>query len=184
MTKQSMKYIFIFIITAILFYRFTERPQLLYDFFGFMWRLFRPFFIGILLAVLVNPIVKWLGEYFKFPRALSILCTYLLGLIFIVVCCLLVVPSFIVGISDLFLKTSTYLNSIEEENWLYQFMQNTPYIEEIIFYVQENIHNITKNMIALLNSLSTSLFTSVMGLASEVFNWFFGITISIYLIID
>jgi len=36
MTKQSMKYIFIFIIAAILFYRFTERPQLLYDFFNIL----------------------------------------------------------------------------------------------------------------------------------------------------
>ena len=36
MTKQSMKYIFIFIIAAILFYRFTERPQLLYDFFQYI----------------------------------------------------------------------------------------------------------------------------------------------------
>lgn len=184
MTKQSLKSIFILMMIGILFYRFTERPQLCYDIFDFIWRLFRPFFIGILLAALVNPIVKWLEENFKFPKGVSILCTYLLGLIFILICCLLVVPSFIVGISDLFIKVSVCLNSVEEENWLYQFMQNNPYIEEIIFYVQENIHNITRNMIALFNSLSTSLFTSVMGFTSEVFNWFFGITISIYLIID
>lgn len=184
MTKQNMKYVFILIIVGVLFYRFTERPQLFYDFFAFIWSLFRPFFMGMLLAVLLNPIVKWLEEYLKFPRSLSILCTYGLGLIFIVICCLLVIPSFIVGISDLFVKMSAYLSIIEEENWLYQFMQNTPYIEDIIFYIQSNIYQITKNIMTLFNSLSTSLLMYMMGLASEIVNWFFGITISIYLIID
>lgn len=54
----------------------------------------------------------------------------------------------------------------------------------MIIYLQENVHNITKNLVLLLNNLSISVVSTVLGFASELFNWFFGITISIYLILD
>ncbi len=119
MTKQAMKYALLLIIIGVLVYRFTEHPQLFYDFFSFIGNIFRPFFIGGLLVILINPIVRWLQDCFNFPKGLCRLCTYLLGLFLIIICFLLVVPSFIVGVTDVFLKISTFLSRVEEKEWIY-----------------------------------------------------------------
>lgn len=184
MTRQTVKYALLLIIIGILVYRFTEHPPLFYDFFDFIGRLFRPFFLGALLAILMNPVVCWLRQCFNFPIGLSLFGAYLLGLFLILICFLLVVPSFIVGVTDVFFKVSTFLSRVEEKEWLDQVVNQTPYMEELIIYLQENVHNLTKNLILLLNNLSTSIVNTILGFASELFNCFLGITISIYLLLD
>ncbi len=182
MTKQAFRAYFLLIIGGILFYQLTEKPQFLVGFLSFIGNLLTPFWIGIFLAIILNPLVRRGERYLKLKRGLSILITYL-GMVFIVGACLMIIlPSFVAGINNLFIEMTDYLN--RPAQWLSEIPIQTPYTKDIVSFIQNNFENLAQNLMVVLNGLSSSLLTSIIEMTSHVFNLIFGITISIYLIID
>lgn len=108
--------------------------------------------------------------------------TYL-GMVIIVGACLMIIlPSFVVGINNLFTEMTGYLN--RPAQWLSEIPLQTPYTDEIVSFIQNNFENLTQNLMAVLNGLSSSLLTSIIVMTSHLFDMIFGITISVYLILD
>lgn len=108
--------------------------------------------------------------------------TYL-GMVIIVGACLMIIlPSFVVGINNLFTEMTGYLN--RPAQWLSEIPLQTPYTDEIVSFIQNNFENLTQNLMAVLNGLSSSLLTSIIEMTSHLFDMIFGITISVYLILD
>lgn len=180
--RQNLKYYFLLIIGGILFYQMTEKPQFLFGFFSFITNLLTPFWIGLFLAIILNPIVRWCEKKVMLKRSISILLTYL-SMVFLVGACLMIIlPSLITGINNLFIEMTRYFN--QPNQWINELNFNVPYAEEIMPFIQGNFHSIIQNIMAILNGLSTSLLTSIIELTSQLFNLIFGVTISVYLIID
>lgn len=182
MMRQNLKYYFLLIIGGILFYQMTEKPQFLFGFFSFLANLLTPFWIGIFLAIILNPIVRWCEKKVMLKRSISILVTYLSMVVLVGACLMIILPSLIVGVNNLFIEMTSYFN--QPNQWINELNLNTPYAEEILPFIQENFHIIIQNVMVILNSLSTSVLTSIIELTSQLFNLIFGVTISVYLIID
>lgn len=182
MTKQTFKSYLFLIILGILFYQMIQQPQFIYYFVTFISGLLMPFWIGGFLAIMLNPMVQLLQRYFKMPKGISILMTYLTLLLLTGAGLVILVPAILGGINNLFTEMSGYLERADQ--WLNDWQLNGIYVEEIKRFIQENFHLVTQNIMMLVNSLSSSLVTSIINMTSHIFNVIFGVTISIYLILD
>lgn len=181
MSKKEFRDYLLLIIIGILFYQIIQQPKVIYTFIKFLFKLLTPFWIGGFLAIVLNPIVRGLEKRIKFSRGLSILITYLSLSTFIAMIIMIIVPSLIIGVNDLFIEMSSYLNSPDQ--WITHYF-DVPYIQEIKNFIVDNFHNITENLMTFINHFSASILTSIINLTSHLFNVIFGITISIYLMID
>lgn len=181
-TKQTFKYYLVLIILGILSYQIIQQPQFIYTFIKFVSSLLTPFWIGFFLAIILNPIVKRLQKHLRFSRGLGILLTYLGLVIVVATCAIIIIPSVIGGINDLFTEMTGYFE--RPEQWFSSWTLEGPYVEEIKLFIQDNINHIVQSVMAFINSLSSSILTSIINLTSHLFNLIFGVTISIYLIMD
>lgn len=177
-----MKYYFLLVISGIVFYKVIEKPQFLIETISFIGNVMTPFSIGLFLAIIANPIVKRLEKDCKMARGLSILITYLSAIFILFLVVIIILPTLITGINELFVEMTSYIN--KPDQWFNEFQLDAPYIEEMFVFVKDNLQNISQNLIGVINSLSTTLLASIVGFTSQIFNIIFGITISIYLIID
>lgn len=184
MTKETAKYIFLLTVGGILLYRFTGYPDVFYRLIGSFIGIIKPFLIGAILVAFINPVVHWFEVRLKCPRGLSIISAYLV-LIGVIVCCfVLVIPSCLVGISDLVEKVGDYIRMLDSQEVGSEFIERIPYWNEFLTYVEENIQGLSQSTFKVVNQLSTSLWTSVVRFLAETLQWVLGFTISIYLIID
>lgn len=182
MTKQTFKCYVFLIILGILFYQIIQQPQFIYRFIKFLSSLLTPFWIGIFLAVILNPIVRKLEKRFKFSRGLSLLVTYFSIFFLVGASVMIIVPSLIAGINNLFVEMTVYLEGPDQ--WINEWPLEGAYVEEIKEFIRGSFHQLTQNFMSLMSSLSSSLLTSIINLTSHIFNLIFGVTISVYLIID
>ena len=186
MSRQTFKYYVLLIIGGILFYQLIDKPDVILSGATFCYQLMTPFFIGGFIAILLSPVVRCLCRVIKCSRGLSILFTYVISLIILIGVGGIIIPAIIQSILDVFLKLSTYLS--DPQMLLNQLIEKMPYLEsslnEMSVYLYENLQLLMQSIMSVFNSLSTTVFTSIVGITSQLVNLIFGVTISIYLLID
>lgn len=167
---------------GIIFYKIIEQPVFLIETVNFIGGVLTPFWIGLFLAIISNPIVKKLQKKFKLNRGISILLTYLGGILVLGAVITIILPTLISGINDLFIEMTGYIN--KPDQWFNDLKLDAPYVEEMMLFLKDNFQNISQHLMGILNGVSTKLLVSIVGVTSQIFNIIFGITISIYLLID
>lgn len=153
-----------------------------------------PFFIGILIAFLINPLVSWMRKtVFKkwlhikndaLNRILAILFSYVLVIGAITIGLIYLIPEIINSLTELLNKLPEWANSIM--NLINNLSEKYPDID--FKYIQDTITNTDSTLQSTLSKLISSLTTTIVATGVSVlkfiFNFIVAIIVSCYLIID
>lgn len=143
----------------------------------------QPFVFGLIIAYVLNPIVKLFEKKFNLNRFISILCTYLVVIGVIAITSIYLFPKLYYSIED-FIAKIPYM-SIELQQWVNEFMKNDA-IRNILnsgvleFNPQVIIPKISEISATTLNML----LTSTVAFANSFVKFFFGFLVAIYILYD
>lgn len=153
-----------------------------------------PFFIGILIAFLINPLVSWMRKtVFKkwlhikndaLNRILAILFSYVLVISAITIGLIYLVPEIINSLTELLNKLPEWANAIM--SFINNLSEKYPDID--FKYIQDTVTNTDSTLQSTLSKLISSLTTTIVATGVSVlkfiFNFIVAIIVSCYLIID
>lgn len=143
----------------------------------------QPFIFGLIIAYILNPIVKLFEKKLNFNRAISILCTYFIVIGVIAITSIYLFPKLYYSVED-FIEKIPYM-SIELQEWINEFMKNNA-IKSILdsgvleFDPHVLIPKISEISAATLNML----LTSTVAFANSFVKFFFGFLVAIYILYD
>ena len=142
-----------------------------------------PFVYGIIIAYILNPVVKIFEKKFKINAGISITLTYtiFLGIIFILA--IYGIPSLIDSVKDIASNADVYVNSIES---LISKLTNNPMLQEFA-----NATGVVDNIETYINKFGTiainvleGFLGSIFNVSSQIFKIILGFIVSIYVLID
>lgn len=153
-----------------------------------------PFFIGILIAFLINPLVSWMRKtVFKkwlhikndaLNRILAIFFSYLLVITTMTVGLIYLIPEIINSLTELLNKMPEWANSIMD--FINNLSKKYPDID--FKYIQDTITNTDSTLQTTLSKFISGLTTTIVATGVSVlkfiFNFIVAIIVSCYLIID
>ncbi|MBU5315343.1 AI-2E family transporter [Clostridium bornimense] len=151
--------------------------------FGKFYGVIQPFIFGLIIAYILNPIMKLFEKKLKFTRVISILFTYLIVIGVIAITSVYLFPKLYYSIED-FIGRIPYM-SIELQKWINEFIKNDAVgniLESGIleFNPQILIPKISEISAATLNML----LTSIVAFTNSFVKFLFGFLVAIYILYD
>jgi len=173
------------ILVVLVLYKMIDRVDVLVSFVMKLAGLMVPLVWALVIAYLVNPMMKVFENKFKFKRNLSLLIVYVLVIGFLVMTVVVVAPKIIESINDIIKKSDDYLIVAEE------------YFAELVSSLQENnlfglsnnldlsnMQEFLNNFWKYFNSMWGALLSSLISITSGIFKIIIGLIISVYILKD
>ncbi|QZY54590.1 AI-2E family transporter [Crassaminicella profunda] len=191
--------LFIVIIFSIIFYKFMDNMNDLYYSIsvkmGTIISVLKPFIAAVLIAYILNPMVKWFEfnlltkiskfkENTKYNRLISTVLVFILFILFIVIVISLVVPRIAMSIKDLLSTLPTFIEDHEHRivNWIDDlYAQDIYNIEEEL---QKNINELFRKGSQIFKASLTNLLFSIIAITSRTLNILLSLVVSFYILID
>ncbi|AOT71205.1 AI-2E family transporter [Geosporobacter ferrireducens] len=196
--KNSLQLLFV-LFAAILFYKLIDNIGTIYQSFGeriaSIRKVLNPFLIGIFIAYILNPIVKWFErkiygpifedkKVYKYNRLFSTITVYiiLIGLISLTITH--VVPGILLNIMDLIAKLPTFIYNNESRivEWVNQVYANDVY--NIVGAIEDNINSIFNRLAVILQNSLNNIVASIVTFTSSILTLILALMISFYFLID
>lgn len=168
-----------------LMYKLLDKIGDVTSFIGFFMTVINPIVIGMVLAYLMNPLMKWLEKNTRFKRGLSIAVLYLgfIGILSVLIAFIL--PAIISSISDIVVHFPTY---IEQMNGFGNEMITkfeAAYGGDIESMLNsESFTTITNKFGVVMNEILANTLTGIASFSSGIFKFIMGLIISIYVLKD
>lgn len=183
-SRNILKIMFAFmIIGLILVTTYLIKEWKLLNFLGAVLSILSPFFIGIIIAWLLDPIVTWLQKN-GFKRAIATVMVFLSFISLVVLLFVLLIPSFADQINEFIGSAPNVLNNIKNfgEN-LFDKLNN---IYDYDFTnIKEQLYGGLSNVVS---GLTVTLPNKVISIASSIvsggLNIIFGLFIAFYMLFD
>ena len=183
-SRNILKIMFAFmIIGLILVTTYLIKEWKLLNFLGAVLSILSPFFIGIIIAWLLDPIVTWLQKN-GFKRAIATVMVFLSFISLVVLFFVLLIPSFADQINEFIGSAPSVLNNIKNfgEN-LFDKLNN---IYDYDFTnIKEQLYGGLSNIVS---GLTVTLPNKVISMASSIvsggLNIIFGLFIAFYMLFD
>ena len=183
-SRNILKIMFAFmIIGLILVTTYLIKEWKLLNFLGAVLSILSPFFIGIIIAWLLDPIVTWLQKN-GFKRAIATVMVFLSFISLVVLFFVLLIPSFADQINEFIGSAPNVLNNIKNfgEN-LFDKLNN---IYDYYFTnIKEQLYGGLSNIVS---GLTVTLPNKVISIASSIvsggLNIIFGLFIAFYMLFD
>ncbi len=183
-SRNILKIMFAFmIIGLILVTTYLIKEWKLLNFLGAVLSILSPFFIGIIIAWLLDPIVTWLQKN-GFKRAIAAVMVFLSFISLVVLFFVLLIPSFADQINEFIGSAPSILNNIKNfgEN-LFDKLNN---IYDYDFTnIKEQLYGGLSNVVS---GLTVTLPNKVISIASSIvsggLNIIFGLFIAFYMLFD
>ena len=183
-SRNILKIMFAFmIIGLILVTTYLIKEWKLLNFLGAVLSILSPFFIGIIIAWLLDPIVTWLQKN-GFKRAIATVMVFLSFISLVVLFFVLLIPSFADQINEFIGSAPSVLNNIKNfgEN-LFDKLKN---IYDYDFTnIKEQLYGGLSNIVS---GLTVTLPNKVISIASSIvsggLNIIFGLFIAFYMLFD
>ncbi|MBE5881717.1 MAG: AI-2E family transporter [Lachnospiraceae bacterium] len=176
--------------------------------FGAAVKICMPIIDGLVIAYLLSPVVNYLEHHVFFPLCkktnirLSIknkrrirlgtsLITLCLMLLLVYWFCVMIIPQLIESIQNIILQLPTYINNLS--SWLEGiFEQNkelSVFVNNIIVQYSGQIEEVTTNKLIpqlneIVQSISSTVFSSVLNVLLMAWNFFIGLIIALYLLLS
>ncbi len=152
-----------------------------------------PILYGIVIAYILNKIMKiYETKVFKFldkkegkarlKRTLSILCTYLTAVAFIVLFILLLVPQIIAGITDLAVNIPFYIDAIYE--WIYDMADLNSTISDMLMSAMEYLDELYDQFDEIIAAIVPQITEWLSGMVTFVLDLVIGIILSVYFLMQ
>ncbi|ABR50703.1 protein of unknown function UPF0118 [Alkaliphilus metalliredigens QYMF] len=200
--KEYLKYslyAFLTIAMAIMLYQILDNAGYFFENIflrlGILKRILSPVIIGIFIAYLLNPGVRWFENYIycrveyiankkKLLRVLSVVTMYLLVIGLIVTVIIFVAPQIGNNISDILRRMPEYINYSNDliNHWSEELdLRN---LSNVTDQFENNVNDIFNRVSAILEYILENIIVSIMSITSGVLNFVLGIVISFYLLGD
>ncbi|MEG1254692.1 AI-2E family transporter [Clostridium sp.] len=180
---KNIKFYFGLIITLLVSYILIQFVDNYSYFWGILTKalsLLTPFFIGMILAYILSPLVDWMEKKLKIKRWLTILIIYGVTLTMTVAFLIMVVPAITSSIIEIVNQIPQY--SSEVEAWILRMVGN---IEgNSMAKIEESLLSIIPQLGELINVILTYLLNTTVSITTLVVNIVLGLIISVYIIID
>ena len=184
LSRDILKIILILgIVSLIVLASFLIKEWKLFNIIGTILGIISPFFIGLVIAWLLDPMVTFLSKK-KMNRLVSTSIVFIIFLALIVLVCSLVIPSFGNQINEII---STAPNTIKNlSNWTSKFIDN---LSNIYNYDFTNIRNgFTDSLNDIFKSITVDLPTTIVEVLKAVvsggINFVVGLFIAFYMLLD
>lgn len=183
-SRNILKIMFAFmIIGLILVTTYLIKEWKLLNFLGAVLSILSPFFIGIIIAWLLDPIVTWLQKN-GFKRAIATVMVFLSFISLVVLFFVLLIPSFADQINEFIGSAPSVLNNIKKfgEN-LFDKLNNIYNYD--FTNIKEQLYGGLSNIVS---GLTVTLPNKVISIASSIvsggLNIIFGLFIAFYMLFD
>lgn len=188
-------YTIITFLICILIYAVLFNFTVIGDFIRKLMKILAPIIWGIVIAYLVNPIMKWIEKrlskiiekkkpHFKITRILSLTFAMIIFLAVIAALGAIILPQVIESITTIINNISTYINNFEK--WIDSFLVKYP---ELLTIVSDQIDNIEKAAMEFANNIAPKLGDIMMKITDSTLSFIvavkdglIGIIVAVYLL--
>lgn len=176
MIYENLKVYLFFVFSSVFIFKLLDSPNDLVVYIKNFTNLFSPFFIGVFLALLINPLVDYFEKNFKLKKLFSIFLSIIL--IFFSLCFLikLILPASIQTLNALYFEIPNFLQNLS--NNFDKYINILPIIENNIKEILNKYINIFANF------SSQNLIKYFMNFTSAIFNLFMGLVLCIYILYE
>lgn len=181
-SRENIKYYIFIAFISILMFKILDNPYRFIDGISGLIKFFSPFLLGLLIALLINPMMMFIEKGFKFPRLVNILISYIIVFILLVASLQLIIPSLVNTLNTIINEIPTYIANITL--LLSKYMPHTSLLNTIGFHLQQNLDSILKNLVEILSKFSSDLLTYIFSITSILLNLLVGVILSIYMLFD
>lgn len=171
------------IIIGIIGYKVIDNYRYFFNILGRLLSLFVPFIYGLVIAYILNPLVKLLSRRFKLKKGIAILSTYALIISIFTLIAFYWIPSVVESVIDLTKDIPSYILSMQ--NWINDVLSNQN-IKDIIISTgtMDTVNGIISQVGAFAVSLLEGSFSYVFSISSNLLKFILGIMISVYVLVD
>lgn len=183
LSKRMLKIFYTCLILAIIFVSILLLREL--NILGYLWGAIKaaaPFFIGLVIAWLLDPIVSWLQTK-KVKRIVGAIVVFCVFIIILYLFFRLVIPllylqinEFVTSLPNLFLSISNWIDS-----FFNRIADSGIDLSNVETNIYQSIESISTN---LTTSLPTMAMNVISSLVSSVGNFLIGLIVGFYLLID
>lgn len=188
---------FLVIIACIAFGFIVLRLNSIIKGFQVLLEILKPILIGIILAYILNPVMKSFENFFykilkkdnsvlkvqKQIRSISLLITIILFLVIIGILLAAILPDLVVSVSNLITDLPGYVSSIS--NWISQLSVDEKYqvyVQQMLDQTEHAETWIKTNLSSQLNAIVSTLRAGIMSVFNVIYNFFIGLIVSIYIL--
>lgn len=181
-SKENVKYYLIVVFIGILFFKFINAPADFISSIEGLLSFFSPFLLAILLALLLNPLVMLFEIKFKTHRLLSIFLSYILIGIILAFGIRLLIPSIANTLNRLINEMPIYTDYIN--NFIEKNMSNIDFLKALIPHIQHSLDNALKEASNFISRIPKNFLIYTLSISSMLFSMVMGFILSIYIIYD
>lgn len=184
--NKKIRY-FDLIIAIIIIYisiKIIDNYKIIFSALGNLFSIVSPFLFALIIAYILNPIMKLFEKKFKFKRGISILFTYISIVVAITIFSVCVLPKITSNILDM-LKSIPQFAMIAQE-WFNNILNN-----EVVKSIINTTGNfsITPDFIiskasSVMATILNTLLSKTLSFTNSFIRWVFGFIISIYVLFD
>lgn len=181
-SKDNIKTYILVSIVSILIFKAIDSPGQILERINGLMSFFSPFLIGILLALLLNPMIMFLERKFKSHRLINIFFSYILISFILSIAFKLLVPAIIDTLNTLINEIPNNISMLN--TFLNKYISQAQVFENVIPHLQNNLNSILTRLLDLFSKVSSDLFIYIFSITSLLFNIIMGIILSIYMLYD
>lgn len=181
-SKENIKYYIFVVFVSILLYKMIDNPLKFIGGIGGLAKFFSPFLIGILFALLLNPLVMIFERKFKKHRLINILISYIIVFVLVTVGFKLIVPAIVDTLNRLIKEVPEYINLLNR--FASRYVSQAEFLEAVMPHIQHNLNSILKQVLDVLTTFSTNVVVYALSITSLLFNILMGVILSIYMLFD
>ena len=172
---------FVIAASLVLFFILDDLKQI-GAFFSKLWTILAPFIYGLVIAYLLNPLMKKMSR--KMPKALAVLLCIIIVLVVITALVLLIIPELSDSIVKIVQNSPQYINDVSA--WLERIIKDNDieqYLNSFIGNIDESFVNfLQSNVVPKLGGMVTNLTSGVYYAVKIVYNLIVGIIVAAYVL--
>lgn len=181
-SKENIKHCILVAFISILIFKILDSPYRFIAGIGGLVKFFSPFLLGLLIALLINPMMMYIERKFKLHRLINILISYIIVFILLTASLNLIIPSLVDTLNTIISEIPNYITSVNL--LLSKYMSQTQFLENITPHLQQNLDSVLKNIVNILSRFSSDLLTYIFSITSILLNLVMGIILSIYMLFE
>lgn len=188
-------YAIVVILIGCVLFRFITQWATTSKFITQLWEILFPFFLGFLIAYIMNPVVSFFQRHLisrlfkngspKLQRGISILISYLVFVGFLIICLQFIIPQLYESLQELsqmipeiYKSVSGMFNEYRESSEDFLPRQIAEIIET------ETLPNLLEASNKVLTNIVPMLYEASLSLARWLFNLFIAFVVSVYMTVD
>lgn len=175
--------LFIVIVISSITIKLIDNYSVWFKGIGDLYAIVAPFIYALIIAYILNPIMKLFEKKFHLKRNISVLCTYVLIIGVLSILGIYLMPKIVNNIVD-FIRNIPYFAD-EAQKWVNNILSNAKVQDVINSSFQTFDPNIVINKVSEISvNVLNSLLTNMVSITGSVIKWVFGFLISIYILFD